>query len=101
MTDKMTLRDSSGQTWSVPIPEHVQVEIAACGAMDALRAALVEAENYLVLCRATCNAMAHARTPSEVQGEFDSSLQVLKMSFGVVDTHAKALITAVSTMLAV
>ncbi len=58
MPDKMHYRDSAGNTWTEPIPKHVQVEMAACLALDQLGAALSAATGAMEACRDACEVMA-------------------------------------------
>jgi len=99
--DKMTFRDSAGNTWSEPIPDHVQVEIAACLALDQLKAALVAANNAMKACRDACGIMAEETEAKQVHAQWIGAMTLMEDALRPVDTAGQALITAVSTMLAV
>jgi len=99
--DKLTFRDSAGRTWTKPIPEHVQVEIAACIALDQLKAALVAANNALKDCRDACEIMAEETEAKQVHAQWIGAMTLMEDALRPVDTAGQALITAVSTMLAI
>lgn len=98
---EMQFRDSAGRTRTMPIPEHVQVEIAACTAMDTLAAALSLATRNFEACRVACDAIASTTHAPRVHGEFSTALRSLVSTYRPVEISAQALMAAVSKMLAV
>ena len=99
--DKTTFRDSAGNTWSEPVPEHVQIELEACLALDRLKSALAAADVAMEACRDACTAMTEEAEARQVHAQWTGAIAVMEDAFRPVETAGQALIAAVRTMLAV
>jgi len=94
---ELHFRDASGQSWTVPIPEDIQLDVAACMAMDQLRAGLTQVARTLAACHDTCHALRDVNP--EVHAAYLQSLRQVEAAFDPTDASARALMSAVSKML--
>jgi hypothetical protein len=104
MTDipnKMTIKNSSGESREVPIPEHIQIEMAACAAMDDLGVAWLRFGATFLASVQACNSAKVSSDPSEVQVEWAQSLLLLQAALHPLETASKELIDKMSKMLGV
>jgi hypothetical protein len=78
----------------------VQIEMAACTAMDQLRGALSTAAEVLTMARLEWEAMAAETSVVTVHAEWHAALENQRVMLKALDLHANSLIAAVSKMLA-
>ncbi len=95
----MYFKDSSGRTWSEPIPEHVQIEMAACLALGHLEVALAEAKTIMATSSTDCEALATEGDAKLVHAKWTGNLADTTRVFRRIDISGQALIDAVRKML--
>jgi len=98
---EMHVRDSSGKSWTIAIPEDVQLEIAACTAMDELRAAIADADNALAQARDTGHDLDAEDFSPQSHARFATAVEQVDSAFGHVTVNATALMLVVSRMLGI